>query len=107
MTSVRGISSSTIVAAGSAPRRETSIPRESKVSGSRALIPVTPAAPSETPVRTCVRADARFLAHLIATEQKAPQTRERRRADPAEAIAAYTAANGAPAATESRVLRVM
>lgn len=32
---------------------------------------------------------ATFLAHLIATKEQVPQTRERRRADPAEAIAAY------------------
>ena len=51
MTSVRAIDSSTIVAAGNAPRREASTPREPKVTASRALIPLTPAAPSETPVR--------------------------------------------------------
>jgi hypothetical protein len=108
MTSVSAINSSTIVAAGNAPRREASTPREPEVSGSRALIPLTPVAPSETPVRARTRADAGFIAHLIATDQKAPQTRERRRAEPAEAIAAYAAANAAPAATaELRVLRVM
>ena len=37
--------------------------------------------------------EAQFLAHLIATKDQLPQTRERRRADPAEAIAAYTAAD--------------
>jgi hypothetical protein len=108
MTSVSAINSSTIVAAGNAPRREASTPREPKVSGSRALIPLTPVAPSETPVRGRTRADAGFIAQLIATDQKAPQTRERRRAEPAEAIAAYAAANAAPAATaELRLLRVM
>lgn len=33
--------------------------------------------------------EAAFLAHLIATKAMAPQTRERRRAEPEEAIAAY------------------
>jgi hypothetical protein len=33
-----------------------------------------------------------FLAHLIATKEQHPQTRERRRAEPGEAIAAYRAA---------------
>lgn len=33
--------------------------------------------------------EAAFLAHLIATSGHAPQTRERRRAEPLEAIAAY------------------
>ena len=32
---------------------------------------------------------APFLAHLIATKDQLPQTRERRRAEPADAIAAY------------------
>jgi hypothetical protein len=38
-----------------------------------------------------VRATAPFLVHLIATVQGAPQTRTRRRADPDQAVAAYTA----------------
>jgi hypothetical protein len=36
--------------------------------------------------------EAAFLAHLIATKAMAPQTRERRRAEPEEAIAAYRSA---------------
>jgi hypothetical protein len=36
--------------------------------------------------------EAAFLAHLIATKEKVPQTRERRRAEPSEAIAAYRTA---------------
>jgi hypothetical protein len=34
-----------------------------------------------------------FLAHLIATAQQAPQTRTRRRAEPADARATYLAAS--------------
>ncbi|MBS0249013.1 MAG: hypothetical protein JSR61_20555, partial [Proteobacteria bacterium] len=34
---------------------------------------------------------ATFLAHLIATRDQAPQTRERRRATPRDAAAAYRA----------------
>lgn len=34
---------------------------------------------------------ANFLAHLIATAQRLPQTRERRRAEPSDVIAAYQA----------------
>lgn len=53
---------------------------------SRALVvTVTPAAAQKSPVYR----EAAFLAHLIATKDQAPQTRERRRADPSEAIAAY------------------
>jgi hypothetical protein len=38
------------------------------------------------------RPAAAFLAHLIATVQGTPQTRARRRAEPADACAAYSAA---------------
>jgi hypothetical protein len=58
---------------------------------SNALVPVTasdsPA--SLEPIGARPRAD--FLAQLIATFSQAPQTRVRRRAEPAEAVAAYGA----------------
>jgi hypothetical protein len=38
------------------------------------------------------RRQAPFLAHLIATQQQLPQTRARRRAEPAHAVTAYQAA---------------
>ncbi|MBM3530138.1 MAG: hypothetical protein FJX62_18805 [Alphaproteobacteria bacterium] len=38
-----------------------------------------------------VRMGAGFLTHLIATQWKLPQARERRRAEPEDAIAAYKA----------------
>ena len=41
---------------------------------------------------TSTRPAAAFLAQLIATAQKAPQTRQRRRAEPTEANGVYTAA---------------
>ena len=53
---------------------------------SRALTVIDPPARSELPF---VRGDAAFLAQLIATKGQAPQTRARRRAEPAEALAAY------------------
>ncbi len=99
MTSVSGINrinSATVVGAGSAPRRDAPPPRAPKVASSRALIPLAPVASGETPVR--VHPDARFLAHLIATDQRLPQTRERRRAEPADVIAAYAVAMAGPAA---------
>ena len=65
----------------------TAAPAES---ASRALtVVVAPAAHEASPV---TRGDAAFLAHLIATKAQAPQTRARRRAEPAEALAAYRAA---------------
>jgi hypothetical protein len=56
---------------------------------SRGLVVLAPAEIPATPP-TSYR-EAQFLAHLIATKDQLPQTRERRRADPAEAIAAYSA----------------
>jgi hypothetical protein len=108
MTSVRAINSSGVVASGDAPRRETVTPPAPHVASSRALIPLTPAEPSETSMRSRTHADASFLAHLIATDQKLPQTRERRRAEPRDVIAAYRTANAQPAApVGQRLFRVL
>jgi hypothetical protein len=68
---------------------------------SRALVPlVTPggqAAAEHAATLHAKRPNADFVAHLIATSGKAPQTRARRRVEPREAVAAYgaTAAYGA------------
>jgi hypothetical protein len=59
------------------------------------IVPVGPVRASVTPDRPSPRPSAPFLAHVIATAQQAPQTRVRRRAEPAEAVAAY---QGAPVA---------
>ena len=56
---------------------------------SRALVALTPAAAARPPSES--HRQAAFLTHLIATKDQLPQTRERRRAEPAEAIAAYRA----------------
>ena len=62
---------------------------ETRTSESRALtIVATPSRPLAP-----VRRDAAFLAHLLATRAQAPQTRARRRAEPAEAVAAYREAD--------------
>ena len=60
-------------------------------SNSRALIPLSPARSSEG-TQAAVRQPANFLAHLIATGQALPQTRERRRTEPNVATAIYAAA---------------
>ncbi len=62
----------------------------------RALVPVEPASASRPAAdrsrpMPSGRVLAPFLAHLIATEAGAAQTRERRRATPAEATGAYLA----------------
>ena len=56
---------------------------------SRALVALTPATATCKPSES--HRQAAFLAHLIATKDQLPQTRERRRAEPTEAIAAYRA----------------
>ena len=57
---------------------------------SRALVPVVRLAPQhDAPHHTPVRRIASFLAHLIATSERVPQACEKRRADPADVIAAY------------------
>jgi hypothetical protein len=57
-------------------------------SDSRALVALTPAV---MPAPQMSFRQAAFLAHLIAVKDQLPQTRERRRAEPGEAIAAYRA----------------
>jgi hypothetical protein len=53
------------------------------------LVPVTPINRDTETRHRASRADSGFVAHLIATAAKAPQTRTRRRAEPGEAISAY------------------
>jgi hypothetical protein len=45
------------------------------------------------------RGNADFIAHLIATAARAPQTRARRRAEPEQALAAYRALGQWPSKT--------
>jgi len=59
-------------------------------SESRALVTLT--SPAQASVATTSYRQAPFLAHLLAVKDQHAQTRERRRADPHEAIAAYRAA---------------
>lgn len=65
-------------------------PQTVKDDGGRALVVVEPE-PETFGSATNFR-QAPFLAQLIATKDKHPQTRERRRAHPADAIGAYRAA---------------
>jgi len=61
--------------------------RHEKPAPGRALIAVTP--PAAAQEATTGFRQAPFLAQLIATKEQLSQTRERRRAEPGEAIAAY------------------
>jgi hypothetical protein len=62
---------------------------------SNALVPLAKTDPSDAQtaatMRAASRANADFVAHLIATSAQAPQTRARRRANSEDAIAAYDA----------------
>ena len=61
-------------------------------SSSRALVPlIRLASQNDAPRHSPARRVSSFLTQLIATSQKLPQTREKRRADPADVIAAYRA----------------
>ena len=55
------------------------------------LVTVMAAAERREPQAAAVRPRADFLAHLIATSAQAPQTRQRRRAEPSEVVSAYDA----------------
>lgn len=68
--------------------RKADRPADERPEPSRALVALTPTAAQ--PAAASHR-PAAFLAHLIATHEQVPQLRERRRAEPAEAIAAYRA----------------
>ena len=73
------------------PPRAADQPEPAVTSASRALTVVTPVAANDRDAATCYR-PAAFLAQLIAMKDQHPQTRERRRAEPDEALAAYRAA---------------
>ncbi len=72
---------------------------------STALVPLTPAADSAPVLQVGSRPRADFLAQIIATSVKAPQTRVRRRAEPEVAIAAYSSSNRAPTPAGGAVRR--
>jgi hypothetical protein len=61
----------------------------------RALVPVESLRPRRS-LTPAVRTSAPFLSHLIATAAGDPQTRERRRAEPEQAVNAYAAMMHAP-----------
>ena len=68
-----------------------------------ALVPVTPVNRDTDRPHQASRPDCGFIAHLIATKAQAPQTRTRRRAEPVEAISAYSGLGQRPGAA-GRVL---
>jgi hypothetical protein len=106
MTPVNAIRGSIVTTpVGRAPRDSAFTAAAPETASSRALIALQPIARGDTGPQT--RPQAGFLAHLIATDRKLPQTRERRRAEPAEAVAAYAATGAAtPSQLGRRLYRV-
>ena len=70
-----------------------------------ALVPVRPVNRDTERPHHASRPDCGFLAHLIATRAQAPQTRNRRRAEPGEAISAYAGLGQRPSAAGRIVSR--
>jgi hypothetical protein len=89
MVPVGRIGPATVIGSPRTPRQAPA--QAGTPSAQRALVRIAPVdRASDVSIRTAeARPTAPFLAHLIATAQSAPQTRERRRADPDWAIAAY------------------
>lgn len=80
-------------------------------SDSRELVPARverPERPRAARPAASGRASAAFLAHLIAVARQEPQTRERRRLDPGEAVHRYdTASRPSPLASGRTMSRAL
>lgn len=104
MRPVAGIVGSTAPTLGGRGRGLAAKPAASPVART-ALVAVTPAHPPDASLTPGRRPLSAFVAQLIATQRREPQTRERRRAEPAVAITLYTAGSMAPTAAAPVVLR--
>jgi hypothetical protein len=112
MVPVGKVGPATVVGSGRASRRGSAA-EAGAVSTQRALVRIAPIEPasgiSVNPAGNVAsraadgRATAPFLAHLIATVQGAPQTRDKRRADPNRAITAYAAMMHVPESTGQEI----
>lgn len=76
---------------GQAPHRAAVSAPEPKAESRALVVIAAPAAKEAKPDRPMAYRDAPFLAQLIATKAQMPQTRTKRRAEPADALAAYRA----------------
>jgi hypothetical protein len=101
MSRIEGVSGSTRVrfSTGHDPAPAGEQPADPETT-SRALIPLEAVVGAREAPATSQRPCAGFLAHLIATAGQLPQTREKRRAEPEDAVAAYqsTAKGAVPGA---------
>jgi len=78
---------------------------DSTVEPSRALVPLAPPVAAARPAARASRPLAPFLAHLIATSRRLPQTTLKRRTAPETAISAYGTAAARPAYAGAAVRR--
>lgn len=92
-----------VTGTGGSTRYEAPAPKTAApIATGRAIVPVTPAKSAEkSRAAPLQRANAPYLAHLIATSEGLPQTRERRRAAPGEAVVCYAQATAGPASRGS------
>jgi hypothetical protein len=81
-----------------ASRSEDPIRDNADGSSRRDLVPVSAPIPNKPLIRSRP-SDSLFVAHLFATRFQEPQTREKRRADPADANASYRKSAKRPAKT--------
>ena len=93
MVGVSATTSPAVISSSTARTRAASKQAgEQRVTKSQALVAVAPIVRADAPAPLARRAaSAAFLTQLIATREQLPQTRERRRAEPADAIAVYAA----------------
>jgi hypothetical protein len=91
MTGIGGIGSAG--QRGAAPARPRRTEAEAPIQTGRSVIAVEPAETADRPVIAHRRTLAPLVAHLIAGATDAPQLRLKRRAAPADVMAAYQAAN--------------
>ena len=89
MLAVSGIGTSTVTPRSA--RRAPAVLSETEAPAceSRALIAIPAPVPAERAGTASRRPLAAFVAQLIATQTRAPQTRVRRRAEPGEVLAVY------------------
>jgi hypothetical protein len=92
-----GIKSPTTLGVDPVSRRNDAAPGLPEPAAGSAVIPLTPTATAKPVSLSARRPTAPFLAHLIATHDGLPQTRARRRVEPAVAANLYGAAAGVTA----------
>jgi hypothetical protein len=101
---IDGIRRAAASSGASARARPHSDFESATVPSERALTIVEPSPRIVPPTIASNRSSAQFLAHLIAIDQQVPQTRTRRRAEPAQALAAYRTTLSLAAPSGSPVL---